>query len=107
MDILCATMNKIIDYTNKINVNSILTEPVNSNISQIKPFAVTPPDMKTMIPEVDAADADEFLAAMKKTLEHEMVVANYIREVEKYQCGVINHINSVYDICKKIIAGMQ
>jgi hypothetical protein len=106
-DILCATMNKIINYMNKINVNSLLSEPVNSNIPQIKPFAVTPPDMKTQIPEIDATDADEFLAGMKRTLEHEMAVASYIREVEKYQCGVINHVNMAYDVCKKIIDGIQ
>lgn len=105
-DILAQTMNKIIDYVNKINVNTMLSEPVISNIQHVPAFTGDVPVMTTQIPELTASNADEYITGMQSILNHEMVVANYIHSIEKYQCSVINHLNQVYIICKKIIAGL-
>lgn len=106
-DILADTMNKIIDYVNKININALLKEPLNIHIPRVEKFAGSPPDMKTKIEPVQSTSSpEEFLAGMHKILDQELVVAKYIQEIEKYQCEVINHVNKVYDACKKIIANM-
>lgn len=40
--------------------------------------------MKTKIDALDATSADAYISGMKKILEHELTVAQYIREIEKY-----------------------
>lgn len=105
-DVLAHTMDKIIEYINKINVNALLKEPVRGIVPRVAKFSCLAPDMKTVIPPIDASSVEEFISGMHKTLEHEIVVASYIQDIEKYHCMVINHMNQVYDICKKIIDGL-
>lgn len=102
-DALEKTINKIISYINKINVNSLIKDPVAINVAHVRGFDAKM-ESQTVIPGVHATTADEYLAGIKMMLEHEIKVAEYIRELEKYQCYVINHLNQVYDICKKIIS---
>ncbi|SIP86076.1 Hypothetical protein PACV_363 [Pacmanvirus A23] len=106
-DILEATINKIIDYINKLNVNSLISTNVQTGVKLVEKFTADRPDMDTVVTKIENAyTVEEYLAKMKEILEHEMRVADYVRLVEKYQCTVINHLNSVYDICKKIINGL-
>jgi hypothetical protein len=105
-DILCATMNQIIDYMNNLNINSLLNTPIVGKIARLEPGKFNVPDMKTKICELSGDTADEYLAVMEIILNHEIRVAEYIREIEKYHCTVINHMNQVYDRCKALIADL-
>jgi hypothetical protein len=102
-DVLERAMNRIIDYMRALNINSILTEPVHCELEHIPRFAVLAPDMTTLIPAITGRTTDEFLEKMHAVLKHEMRVASYVAEIEKYHCDVINHMNAVYDIIKKMI----
>lgn len=105
-DILEITINKIIDYVNKINVNAMLREPIYTNISRVKKFSATPPNMSAVVEPALTGNADELLTGMKRIIEQEAEVISYVCEVEKYQCEVINHLNQVHDVCKKIMSGL-
>lgn len=101
-DILCNVTNIIIDYINKLNINNLLVDPLIIKVSYIdKCTAQLDMNKKITIPE--AYTAVDYLNKIKNVLNQELEVINYIKDVEKYQCMAINHINQVYDICKKII----
>lgn len=105
-DILANTMNQIINYINRININALLKEPLRDTVSPVEPFSSTPPNMNTRIEKISANSVESYLTGMKNILAQELEVALYIREIEGYQCKVINHVNKVYDICKKMTAGL-
>jgi hypothetical protein len=105
-DILKYTMDKIINYVNSINVNSILCTPVVSNIEPVPEFKVNALSWDTLIEHPSGQTSDEYISSMQKSLNSEMIVAEYANSVEKYQADVINHMNAVYDILKKIIKGL-
>lgn len=96
-DVLADTINKIIDYMNNLNLNAILKTPIMNKIAHVDKFT----GQLDMTARIDAVDGT--LEGMHSALNKELEVATYIREIEKYQCGVINHVNNVYDKCKKII----
>lgn len=102
-DVLAHTVNKIIDWVNKLEVSCLLPAPVRSNIGPVKPFAATPPPMDTVIEPVAAPT----IADLRATLAQEMVVAAYVHKVEEYQCYVINHMNAVFDLLHKLAAGLS
>lgn len=98
--VLCKTMNQIIDYINKIDVNSLLRESVRTNIAKIECFKGDPPEMSTRFtPAQNIPD-------MKKMLDLELSVAGYVKNVEEYHCYVIDHVNEIYDACGRIIDGL-
>lgn len=99
-DVLEDTINKIISYVNKINVNSLLVEPVTCDLPKVQKFDITAPNMSKII----TADTSLMLDKMRSVLDQEMEVADYIHKMEKYHCIVINHLNMVYEVCKKIIS---
>jgi len=105
-DVLRTTVNKIIDYVNKININSIITNPVSSKIPHVAAISATPIAGDTQIADDRGMDAAGYIEKMHAVLAHEIVVAGYICAVEKYHVEVINHMNQIYDVCKKIIAGL-
>lgn len=101
-DILHHVVNQIIDYVNLLNVNSILSTPRRTTVSHVAPFSALVPSMATLVvcnPTYNFTD----IRNLDILLQHEMVVAEYVREVEKYHCMVINHMNLVYSICKDIV----
>lgn len=108
-DILCVTMNKIAHYMNHINVNSLLRNPeATPALPEMAKFDHAPLVNKT-IPAFDrslnAVDYD-IIAQMETALEHEVEVAKYIKDVEKYHCDAIQFINSALAKCQKIINGL-
>jgi len=105
-DVLMATINKIISYINRLNITSLLGEPVQKNIEMVTPFTGIPPCMSTQVisKAVVFDSAEKYLKSMHELLAHEIIVADYVQKVENYQCGVINKMNSIYDVCKKIIS---
>ncbi len=100
-------MNKIIDYVNKINVNSIIKNPVTARISRVaafRPPTALDPNTQIYRPDISSfMTPDEYLTAMKKVLEQEVHVAMYAGEIEKYQCNVVNHMGQAYDFCASLV----
>ncbi len=104
-DILCQTMNKIIDYVNKINVSALLKTPIVAQISKVSALEIEPPIIANFT-ETIFSTADEYIAEIKKINTEEMKVCEYVKNIEKYHVEVINHMNQVYDYCQKIIDNM-
>jgi hypothetical protein len=50
--------------------------------------------------------AEEYIAWAEDVLSHEMIVAEYVREIEKYQCCVIRELQQIYNYCQKIMVGL-
>lgn len=108
-DILTITTNKIIDYINNLNINSILKSPITSKVDRVPAFAGDVPVMTNKI-NVEAGKGQtnkDILLSMHAILSRELVVAEHVRNVEKYHCIVINYLNKVYDICRQIIDGIS
>lgn len=105
-DILKYTMDKIINYVNTINVNPILCTHVVSNIKLVPEFKIAPLDWNMIVEQPSGKTSEEYIASMQKSLDSEMIVAEYANSVEKYQADIINHMNDVYDVLKKIIKGL-
>ena len=105
-DILKYTIDKIINYVNAINVNSILCTPVTTNIELTPEFKTSALNWDTIIDQPTGSTSEEYIISMQKSLDSEMIVAEYANSVEKYQVDIINHMNTVYDILKKIIKGL-
>lgn len=101
-DILHYTVNKIVDYANKINIKSLISIKTIP-IPHIDKFDTPAPDMKTRTPEFIPQQPSDYYDAMKVLSKHEIIVAEYVYDIEKYHCKVINHMNFIYDLCKKII----
>lgn len=97
-DVLADTMNQLVDYMNKLNVNAIISAPITSRLDPVAPFTATPPTI-VMGPRTPT---ETHLAAMKRLLAQEELVALYVREVETYHVAVMNS-GAIYDRCKKII----
>lgn len=106
-DILTETINKLINYINKVNINSIIKDNIRADIPNVEKFDKKL-DMATKIisREDEPGDAEEYITEMNILLDQEMIVADYVREIEKYHCIVINYLNKVYDVCKKLIAAL-
>ena len=103
-DILCTAVNQLIRYVNKLNINAIIRSPMQVNIAGLSKCDAHVPAMGTLMPHrPHGKSAEQYLEYMTETLGHELVVAEYVREIEKYQCAAINKLNEVYDFCKKII----
>lgn len=105
-DLLCLTVNKIIDYMNKINVNVILRSPLIIKIDRVPMPNIRPIDMSREIERPVAGSAHEYLVGIKRSLDMELEVAAYAQDVEKYHCEIIARLNIVFDYCKKIINGI-
>lgn len=101
-DVLNNTTNKIIDYVNKININTIIDNPVRINVKPVDKFVMR--DMNTEIPNITGRNPDEILKSMHQSLEHELNVCKYLHEIEKYQCNVINRLNDVFDVCNRLVS---
>ncbi len=107
-DILEHTINKIIDYVNRINIDSLIPSHARANIKHVGPFtAAEQLDMSISIEPIDATTPAEYMEQMNALLNHEITVAKYVNGIEKYQCMVINHMNKIYDFCKKIMTELD
>ncbi len=103
------TTNKIIDYINKLNVNSILAAPIVTKLRPVPPFRPTVPLDSISQWADDLAPTDTvsgYLLDMKKMMSREMLVATYVNEIEKYHCDVINHMTAIYLTCKLLVDGL-
>jgi hypothetical protein len=106
---LAETINQIIRYVNKININSILKEPVAGSISAVGVFSGPALDFSTRIEPISSAGrptVESYMAGMRKILNQELEVAEYVRELEKYHCVIINHMNRIYDVCRQMVGGL-
>jgi hypothetical protein len=99
-------MGRLVDYMNKLNVNSMLKTPISARIPP-------PPKMATTAALSDTAQTIVggprvcTLDAMKEVLEQEMEVAQYVREIEKYHCRVLAYSGTIYDFCASIVADLS
>lgn len=108
-DVLREMINKLVNYINGLNINSIISEPVSSNIKLMPIFDGQKPDMTqraVALVESKHDSAEEYLTLMNQFLTEEMTVAQYVLALEKYQCTALNCMNEMYSICKKIIEGL-
>lgn len=104
---LTTIINEIIDYINELNINSILRNTNQIRVKKMDNFTTekTNPCEYTITisyPE-EFNTIDEYIKEMHKLLNHEMLIVEYIMDIEKYHCEVINHINLVFDKCKIIV----
>jgi hypothetical protein len=103
---LTIAINSIVDYIINLNINSLLTEPIKDKIKPMNEFATDKqlPNLNFATPnEFDHMPAAECIDYMHKLLDKQTIVIEYINEIEKYHCSVINHVNVIFDRCKKII----
>jgi hypothetical protein len=108
-DILSDTINKVIDYVNKLNINSILTEKITVSVAPVEKFKPKHlPSMDTIInpAENEIPSPEKFIEVMQSILGQETEVANYIGEIEQYQCYIINRVNEIYDVVRRMINGI-
>jgi len=97
-DVLYSAVNKIIEYMNNIDISSIVNiRP--EKISPISPMKSWALNMENVLP----ARAPT-IEALDDYLAHEILVAQYAAEVEKYQCYVTNQLNHVIEACQIIIS---
>ncbi len=101
--ILHQTINNIIDFITKINVNSLCKLPGNLHVDKIQPFAAPGLDMSTTIALGNPKTEEEYLGAIKSLVDHEIIVATYVREVESYHINAINTINKIFAKCDELI----
>src|ERR1700744_2611681 len=106
-DLIAGVINKIIDYANGFQINAILTSPAGAKIPSVEQFKPPGIDLHASIPlSPRTHTADEYIIFMKKILEHECVIADYIRDIEKYHCIIINHMNKIYEWCARGMSGL-
>lgn len=95
--VLTKRTNEIIDYVNGFNLNSILKEPITKKIERIGEFTEQRPDETFSVPAVDS------ITVLDTIMHHETIIADYMQKLERYHCDVINRLNEMFEICKKII----
>lgn len=103
---LTIAINAIVEYINNLNINSLLTEPIKDKIELMGEFTTDKqlPNLNFATPnEFDYMPTEECIEYMHKLLDKQTIVIEYINEIEKYHCNVINHVNMIFDRCKKII----
>ena len=105
------TCDAIVDYINSLNINVLLSTPINTQIDHIAEFvAARPASVSNRDIVGNGANLDTPEAALKHAhdlLSRELIVARYIAEIEKYQCAIINHLGKVYDRCENIITQIK
>ncbi len=104
------TMNKIIEYINKLDVGSItdapkLTQRIPNVARFIPPAAVDDMAHSTVVsPDTSTLSTPEdYIAAMKTISEAETHVTEYVSGIEKYHCVVVGHMQQVYDRCALLV----
>jgi len=113
--ILEKTINRVVDYVNKININSIIAAPISINIPHFEKFSdrYSGLDMDELINVNDEFEkikgkitCEDYIKVMKKILYHKEKILNYVVCVEEYQCAGINHIGKIHQEYKKIIEAL-
>ena len=99
------TANMIIDYIQHLNVNSILREPVTINMTPCDSFDTMA--LTGDVPMITASTRDEYLSEMKRVLNEELLIAQYVASIELYHCDVISRLSQVYNACEKIMNGLM
>jgi hypothetical protein len=102
-DLLLGTMNKIIEYAQKINVNALLESPVEEKFETMEDEVPLKIDMADEIPVTKCGTLDEYKAATKKILDFEIETANYVRSVEAFQTRVMKYINRILNFINNIM----
>lgn len=92
-DVLLSEANKIIDYFNKLNINVLLKVPQNTNIKKLTLPKFNPPVMTTIVSD----------KSMDSILRHLLTVCQYVAEIEKFHCNVINHFGELINLCDNLI----
>jgi hypothetical protein len=111
-DVLERSINDMIDYVNKININSLLSKPMNIHISHVKKIDAVCPDMNAKIHTDSHTQShidtpEQYIAEMKRLLAIEIDIAMYISAIEKYHSDVINHVNKIYDACGQMVDDLR
>ena len=86
--------NSIVDYLNRLDVNSIIARPARPNLGRLAPVAAALPDAP---PAGDLGP--EGLA------EYELKLGGYSAAVEEYHCDALGVVENALGHCKKIRAG--
>lgn len=102
-DALACVVNKIIRYINSLNLSSILLNCKFDQIEPVQGITVVKPNMEVVI-DVPRGDP---ISGLKKLIGYETMLCEYICEVEKYHCMVINRLNGIHKICNRIIEGLK
>lgn len=89
---IMSVLNGVEAYITGLNLGDLL-----GKITLPKPELSEPPKPPVMSKEVAVPAAGPDLAIMKALLAAELEVCEYLRHLEKYQCKMINHVNSIYD----------
>ena len=107
--LLTHTMNLILSYMGKLNINDLLATPITETFDLVPDFVPTVNiDLDEIIPTASAPQTpEEYIARMKALLQFEIDTAKYVQEVEKYNCGVVNQVNRVFKVVEKIIRGVK
>lgn len=104
--VLTKTMNAILGYMDKLNIGSMLSGPIGETFELVPDFAPTHiPNFKDIAPKLRAplGSPEQYINEMKILLSFETETTKYIQELERYHCLVINHVNKVHRVMKKII----
>jgi hypothetical protein len=104
-EVLTSTMNSILQYMSKLNINSLLKDPLTIEFGSVPDFnPVNSVNMNDIIPYPDKlTSADDYLTAMKKLSDFEIETAKYVQDIEKYHCEVISKVNCVFHAMQKIM----
>ncbi len=103
--LLTHTMNLVLSYMSKLNINDLLDAPITEKFDVIPDFKPSVDlNFGEKIPAASALQTPEqYMARMKALLQFEADTAKYVQEVEKYNCGVVNQVNRVFSVVEKII----
>lgn len=102
-DQLRAATNAIIGHVRRININSLLDEPLVVDIEPLPEFGAKSPDFSQKVPRPYAQTSADYLDTARRILDIEAEIVDYIIKVEEYHCEVINRVNLIFIAIGKIL----
>lgn len=101
-----ATINNILEYMRRLNINALLRENVSETFELLPEFSPVH-DLTEMAPHGIAVSTEEYINLMHKMLDFEMETAKYVQEMESYYRDAINITHKVFKYVQKIMENVK
>jgi hypothetical protein len=96
--VLKEIINKIIAYMRKLDLRGLGIEPALIEDFDEEPPVITHSEGVIELNLTNPTDED-----IKKIHAIEIEISNKVIEYEKYQCGITNHVNKIFELMKVVV----
>ena len=103
---LYETVNEICRYVSRINLNSLVDIRVPRLEALGQPPNIAPNFDPAQISSGSAEDVPGYISLLRRILDDELRILEYLRKAEPYHCEALKKLGEVKDYCTKIIGAV-